>query len=793
MQRRRIKGVFGRWLWSYAIVLLVPVAFMAAAYQQIRWVIEEEIHRANSALLMQLQQEIDNYIDFTYRLADIISLNGKVSALIRHQQQLGEQERMNIVETLSDFRAYNISKSYVDRFYIYFHTGDFIVSDTAYYQPNIFYQYYVNAEEIALDEWKRKLTGMYRSQFINKQLFSGKPGIMYAQTLPIYHNGSSLATLIMELNEEQLMQSIRTIQSFNEGRVFVLGENNQLLASSEHIADTADVQDILNLEFRELNGTVEVELNGEHVTVSYTSSARTNWKYVYVLPTRLYGEKLQYIRNVSIMILMIALAVGSAIALFLAKKNYHPLQRLVKHIAERSESGWKPPARESESTASRVDEFDYLEEMIDRTFEHNSAMTLTLEKQKKTLFSNLLVRMLKGRIEQSFPLDEVLSEYGVHLHSEKFAVMLFYLEDYSRIFRENQGDEEKNRKFVHLIVTNIVEELASQEHQGWMTEIDDMLACIINFKPGTEPEAALDDMKKIAENAKRFIGSRFEITFTVSVGAVHGSIAELPHAYQEALEAMEHRMLLGPFRTFVWEEQPNSKMMSYTYSLEKEKQLISHVNAGDFRLAKQTLDEIIDSNLAQNNISVNMIRCLMFDMCSTMMRAAMEVNLEDTTLHQDNMEAIQELINGSTVSALRERMTRFLQKVCDYVDERNKSNKVRLKEGVMAYIAESYGDPNMSVSSISDYFNVHPSYLSRYFKEKTGETLNDYISKYRVERSKELLLQHDILIKDVGAMVGICSTSSFIRVFKKYEGVTPSIYRERNREEIRKSGTGARR
>lgn len=517
-------------------------------------------------------------------------------------------------------------------------------------------------------------------------------------------------------------------------------------------------------------------MDGEEVILSYATSARTNWKYVYILPTRLYSEKAQYTGNVTIAMLTIALISGSVIALMLARRNYNPLHRLVRSVAERSELDPKQRVK--------VDEFDYLEAIIEQALDHNTAMTVTLEKQKKTLFSNLLVRLLKGRIEHSFPLNEVLPEYGINLYSEKFAVMLFYLEEYGDFFREDEYDEEKKRKFVHLIMMNIVEELAWKEHQGWMTEIDDMLACIININSDTEREAALEDMKKIAEEAKRFIGNRFHITFTVSVSSVHGSAAELSIAYQEALEAMEYRMLVGPYQTIVWKERIKQQDMPYSYSLEKEQQLISHVNAGDFNHAKQTLDEIIDSNLAQENVSVNMIRCLMFDMCSTMMKAAMEANLEHAELHEDNMEAIQELISGSTVSDMRERMTLFLGKVCGYVENRNKSSKIRLKDGVLAYIIKNYHDPNLSVNSISEQFDVHPSYLSRYFKEQSGDNLADYISKYRVERSKALLMQDDILIKDISDMVGIYSNSTFIRVFKKFEGITPSTYRERNKISI---------
>jgi YesN/AraC family two-component response regulator len=767
----RFKGIWSKWLWSYAIVLLVPIVMMAATHLQTRQVIEEEIYRANSALLTQLQQEIDNYIDFTYHLSDFISLNPKVSSIIRNQQAIGTTERISIVQLLAEFKTYNITKRYVNNFYIYFHQGDFILSDSSYYETDLFYNQHVSSTGISMEEWRSYLVQTQRGAFSNLREFGGEgqAGIMYAQTLPIRQGGLPQATLIIELNKEQLMTSIRNIQSYNQGNVYILDAENALLASSEGEKAKERVFHIPNGE-GELTHQTTAVWDGEEVVLSYIESGRTNWKYVYVLPARLYSEKAEYVWNFTLLTLGIAAIIGFIIAVLLARRNYSPLKKLVRNVSERSKL--------SSFQMSESNEYDYLEEAIDNALDRYTHMSQTIEKQNKTLRSNLLVRLLKGRIENGFPLAEVLPEYEIVLHSEDFAVVLFYLEDYSGFFRQDEQDAEKKREFVQLIMTNIVEELARSKHQGWMTEVDEMLACIVNFKPNTSHETALEDLKSLTEEAQRFIGNRFHIHFTVSVSSVHRFSAELPGAYQEALEAMEYRMLLGA-QTIIWYDQVKHQKPSYDYSMEKEQQLINYVNTGDFPGAKQTLDDIIDSNLAEENISVDMIRCLMFDMCSTMMKVAMESNLDHSELYEENLAAIRELMSGSTVASMRERMSLFLHKVCSYVEDRMKNNKkIRLKENVLAYISDNYRNQELSINTISEQFKVHPSYLSRYFKEQVGDNLTEYINKHRVEQSKTLLLQEEIYIRDISELVGFTSISTFIRLFKKYEGVTPSAYRE---------------
>src|SRR5690606_18764522 len=143
-----------------------------------------------------------------------------------------------------------------------------------------------------------------------------------------------------------------------------------------------------------------------------------------------------------------------------------------------------------------------------------------------------------------------------------------------------------------LIMSNIVEELANRKHQGWVTEVDEMLACLVNLAPGTTPEHAKEELLRMLEEARGFIGNRFHITFTCSLSSVHSTVGGISSAYQEALEAMEYRMLLGTDATIEYEQIREKSNNSYVYPLEMEQRLINHVKSGSFDMAKAILDEV---------------------------------------------------------------------------------------------------------------------------------------------------------------------------------------------------------
>jgi YesN/AraC family two-component response regulator len=70
------------------------------------------------------------------------------------------------------------------------------------------------------------------------------------------------------------------------------------------------------------------------------------------------------------------------------------------------------------------------------------------------------------------------------------------------------------------------------------------------------------------------------------------------------------------------------------------------------------------------------------------------------------------------------------------------------------------------------------SYLSRSYKKFRGINLLDYIHKIRIEKAK--LIINSTNLKDVAQQVGYYESKALIRVFKKYEGVTPGRFKKIN-------------
>lgn len=92
------------------------------------------------------------------------------------------------------------------------------------------------------------------------------------------------------------------------------------------------------------------------------------------------------------------------------------------------------------------------------------------------------------------------------------------------------------------------------------------------------------------------------------------------------------------------------------------------------------------------------------------------------------------------------------------------------------YIDEHYTE-DIELKTLAAIESYNVSYYSEWFKAQTGFTPFEYIQHQRIKKSKELLLNTDLTILQVGYMVGYKHHSSFTRTFKRITNLTPKQFR----------------
>ena len=93
------------------------------------------------------------------------------------------------------------------------------------------------------------------------------------------------------------------------------------------------------------------------------------------------------------------------------------------------------------------------------------------------------------------------------------------------------------------------------------------------------------------------------------------------------------------------------------------------------------------------------------------------------------------------------------------------------------YIEENL-DKDVSLEQLANYLGCSPFYLSKLFKEESGNNYISYVTELRLEKAKKLLGNDSLIIKEITSMVGYNDQNYFSKLFKQKFGVSPTEYRE---------------
>lgn len=163
-------------------------------------------------------------------------------------------------------------------------------------------------------------------------------------------------------------------------------------------------------------------------------------------------------------------------------------------------------------------------------------------------------------------------------------------------------------------------------------------------------------------------------------------------------------------------------------------------------------------------------------------RKSIDLKVEDYILKPVNEERLQSTIIKIAKSIEEKNQSEKVSKVVlnaiqilNIDNFENISNSNHYVAKALEKIKEDYAK-KISIEKIADELSVSASYLSREFKKYTSNTFLEFLNKFRIQRAVELLSGGKFKVYEVAEMVGITEYKHFYDIFKKYAGVSPSVY-----------------
>lgn len=155
------------------------------------------------------------------------------------------------------------------------------------------------------------------------------------------------------------------------------------------------------------------------------------------------------------------------------------------------------------------------------------------------------------------------------------------------------------------------------------------------------------------------------------------------------------------------------------------------------------------------------------------------LKLNSIDLRQSLNSILENILLCHDFQSTKDCILDYVRKLSGKLSETDEQQLAKgIVHDIQLYIRNHYQEP-ITLAFLAEQFYLHPNYLSRLFKEKTGKNFIEYITEIRMDKVKEMLAEPNAKIGDISQAVGYENPRYFSKVFKQTTGFTPREYRDR--------------
>lgn len=779
MVKKKIKlyKMFTKWCLSYLVISLVAltvIIFCSVRYSQ---VLEDELEYINAVQLETTQLQIDQKVESLRSFGSRATLNRMVDEL-RQLDSWEEVSRYDLYQFVRDMQEESLSNEGFGDCYLYFPLSDLMISGNYYNNSKEFYDIVFQEYGIQYEDWYQIICDDYIAQ----QIFSIKRNNGEYLTVLVRPLDSSSrrtppanAIMIMDMNE--ILKSTDWLE-LDRDQICIVDLTNQRLVCNSPLEEEVE-EGILSyaLEYRQEDYKSGVAM-GDSV-VSFVKSQYENWDYVVSTREQPFVVQIQNLQNLIILLMILYLLVSAGVIGYAALRYYRPIRDLIFALQQ----GGETDRLESENDK---DAYDYITRAVNRLVDKNRENEDVINRQRDAINRATVHRLLMEKQAYSLMDEEVLKRYGIPVTGCSCCILAYRLDEQTSVPMENPEDTCKISKF---ILQNVTEENLEQEKMSWVCFHEGEHQLVFFIWETGDGESLQKRTLAVCEKSLAFVRLHFKFSFQAALSEMHTSAADISQAYEEAKRVFEYQKTEKGKDIVSYGEinlLPGDTLLRYPR--DAENRLVHWIQNGNEQEACNEIKMLLRENQT-NCLEPEAMQFLVSSIATSIIRAAEKVAKKDSlfaaqkqllnTCHQGDAEKMQVELEQMVVDVCR--------KMAEYKRQEKDNQKVRIYLEAKTYIEENYSDPGLNVNSMAEHLGVQPTYLSKLFKEMEGEKLSQYLSKVRLKYVKKLLLENEKL-EEISVRCGFGSQRTFLRIFKQYEGVTPTQFKELE-EEKKKEGT----
>lgn len=412
--------------------------------------------------------------------------------------------------------------------------------------------------------------------------------------------------------------------------------------------------------------------------------------------------------------------------------------------------------------------FSKVRKKLDQEYDEYRNLNRLSEYYRKSLPAmreQLVMGILEGRIAGE-RARAMMETYEICLDSPFYVVAALYMDVNPR------EEQPQPAQLFTLSLKDMVQDYLKNRTRFFSTAFLDQVIVIFMLDEREEIDQVLYHLDQIRKMGFRVLKS----SVTAAVGQICANTDALHTSYEEAVNAMEYRSILGSGQVLYINDIEPCSEENILVTEHEFQNLVHAVKLGNRDETNAAIAQIMDS-IRKEPISPGQYQLLFMELLSELMKIGRAYKLHPNQIFGEHAGSWQELYRMVTVDELEG----WLQEVCTnlrhVLRHERRDSAARLTEQAKAYIEEHYKESDLSADSLCRCLNVSAAYFSTIFKREVGMSFVAYLTKIRLEHALELLRTTEDKTYIIASRVGYMEPNYFSYVFKKQYGISPSKYR----------------
>ncbi|SDW43142.1 response regulator [Paenibacillus sp. CF384] len=292
---------------------------------------------------------------------------------------------------------------------------------------------------------------------------------------------------------------------------------------------------------------------------------------------------------------------------------------------------------------------------------------------------------------------------------------------------------------------------------------------------GSQSQLDLQRLPETFNQTVEWIKQHLGLVISIGLGGIKPEMTQLRLSCMEARKVLQNRLLFGNGNVYTDIETTSSAAAAYPrIFVQAERGLSAMLEEGRHQEFLDYAGQLFRTLAETSGARYEQVEYLYTDIIHMLRKYAAKTatdlpnwNLGTPIASLDNLRSWKDIIDiiEQQLQRLSGMLNRGTDQSCD-----------EIIESVKQYIEVHYSE-ELSLQWVGETYFIHPNYFSKRFKTVAGISFNDYLTKVRIERSKELLRTTTLKIARISQLVGYEDQNYFCNVFKKVTGTSPSVFR----------------